>query len=76
MWDIIAAELEINVVTGEETELGEVTLARLATEDEAYEKRAQLAQVLGMDYDGFAGEFKIDRTVGPQTIRKTVLLFA
>ena len=76
MWEIIAAELEINVVTGEETELGEVTLARLDNEDAACDKRAELARVLGMEYDGFAGEFKIDRMVGPQTIRKTVLLFA
>ena len=76
MWEIIAAEVEINVVTGEETEMGEVVLARLDTEDEAHQKRAELARVLGMEYDGFSGEYRLDRLAGAQTIRRTVLMFA
>ena len=76
MWEIIAAELEINVVTGEETEMGEVVLAQLETEEQAYDKRAQLGEMLGMDYDSFAGEYRMDRLSGAQTIRRTVLVFA
>ena len=76
MWEIIAAEVEVNVVTGEETELGEVTLAQVETEEQAYEKRAQLAELLGMDHDGFTGEYRLDRLSGAQTIRRTVLMFA
>ena len=76
MWEIIAAEVEINVVTGEETEMGEVFLAQVYTEEQAYDRRAQLGELLGMHYDSFSGEYRLDRLSGAQTIRRTVLMFA